>query len=202
MKSIEQPSTQFDAFKCRINANLHILRLNSECMQYWIQRPQLMPIAMDKAFRSYVVSDADNARRILERYLWRVKYPYSGASPQLLEKSRKLLIWFLRQSKDLNEEIVLHSPFDPDDKTEEIIELATTATFFTNMLGSSNAKHLVEFGFVMRGVGCMLDLHATLSDKVAHLYLTFHGRFSNKPRRIYWKDAMEGIASVEEPKDI
>ena len=97
------------------------------------------------------------------------------------------------------EEVVLHSPFDPDDRTEEIVRFAMTASYFVNSLLSSCAPY-IDLGCVMTGIGCPLYLQTGGSDSVAHFFLSRKDCRIPKARRVYWKDAMEGLEKIEPPK--
>jgi hypothetical protein len=193
---VEQPSEQQKAFEARVQPNLRQVKLGSGVRQYWIERPQLIPYGLKRAFSTRLVHDEADARETLEKWISTASVPIKN-SPELLEKSRKLIIWLLRQSKGLVEEIVLHSPFDPDDQTQEVVALAMTASNFVSSIVSSGAEP-VDFILIMCGVGCPLFLtNGTTNNVVGHFYLAYSGQNYPKSRRVSWADAMEGIKGIE-----
>ena len=198
----KQPSRQFEAFESRVKNNVGLLQhsqMSAEAFQFWNERPQLIRAALYMGFSTRLVRDEANARQSLERFIWATPCGKESWSDDDIFRAKKLLIWFLRQSKNLTEEVVLHSPFDPDDRTEEIVKFAMTTSYFVNSLLSSFAPY-VDIGCVMDGIGCPLSLQTGGSNSVAHFYLMRRDCRTPKARRVHWKDAMEGLEKIEPPK--
>src|ERR1035437_4776010 len=125
---IGEESEQYKAFKERVDNNLHVPHWPDEVMQYFIERPQLIPRALETGLDTLLVKDEARARRVLEKFIWR--FPLDD------DLIKKLVIWFTRQSKGLVEDIILHTPYDPDDQREGIHDLCTAACRFIDYMNS------------------------------------------------------------------
>lgn len=192
-----QTTPQFEAFKCRVIANLHAAHLGSSTLQYFIERPQMIIPALKAGFDTSLVRHEDDARKTLEKFIWETPAGENAYDRDDIIKSKKLLVWLFRQSNGLTEEVALHSPFDPIDQTEEIIRFARVASLVINMLQSSNAP-CVSFDIIMKGVGCPLHLGTGASNKVGHFLLTLNHYDERKAHRLFWHDAVKGMETIEQ----
>ncbi|HEY9584712.1 MAG TPA: hypothetical protein VJI33_04025 [Candidatus Paceibacterota bacterium] len=196
--SVQQPEltgdSQFLTFSARVIANLRVPHWPGRVQQFFIQRPDLIPGALERGFKTAAVDNPEVARGYLERVIW-------GCREENFE-SKKLLVWILQQSRGLIEEVVLHSPYDPDEAGFGSL-IAVSASRLIGFLG--NHFSVVPMWSIMRGLGSPLCFGSDSSEvggiegRVWHLYLTFNQNDGRKARRLYWRDAMEGIKEIKIP---
>jgi hypothetical protein len=103
----DSETRQFKAFEERVKLNLKVPDWNRRTLQFYIQRPDLIPLALENGFDTNQVNDPERALGYIERAIWSEQFQADMAS-------RQLIIWLFRQSK-LTDEVILHSPYDPDE---------------------------------------------------------------------------------------
>lgn len=181
---------QFDTFKSRIVPNIGVPYWPSEVMQYFIERPHVIPLVLERSLNSTIVRNPESALQTIEHVIWGC----GGYNPS---DAKKLLIWVFRQSKGLTENVVLHSPYDPDeDGYNSPIAGATVELVERTSVSAST----VPLWLILRGLGSPLYLSCGASENVWHLYLTYRSHDSRGARRLSWKDAMAGIQEIQIPK--
>lgn len=181
---------QFDAFKSRIVSNIGVPYWRAEVMQYFIERPQLLAPVLERSLNSTIARDPEGALQTIECVIW-------GFSENNPSDAKKLLIWMFRQSKGLTENVVLHSPYDPDEEGHNG-PIARAAAALVEKTHSSAST--IPLWLILRGLGSPLYLSCGCSEGVWHLYLTYRSHDSRGARRLFWKDAMNGIQEIQIPK--
>lgn len=188
-------SSQFTTFRRRVISNIGVREWHPKVMQHFIEAPQLIPEALNRGFNTLVLREPQRALDILEKVVWGFTPRFDTAKDLNFEDERKLLIWLFRQSEGLVEDVVLHSPFDPDQDGYND-PLARSAVFFTSWLRLSE---MTPLELIMEGLGTPLSLSTASSSEntVWHFFLTTE--LYGKGRRLHWHDAMEGIKGIEPP---
>ncbi|MFA6552148.1 MAG: hypothetical protein WCT19_01455 [Candidatus Paceibacterota bacterium] len=202
-----EKSRQFETFKSRIVANIGQVHWPAKVQQYIIERSDLIPHALKHGFQTTVVENPEEACRHLENIIWHFNeddlFRYSDRKTPMFKwtfaKAKCLLIWVLRQSKGLVEEVVLHSPPDPADDGFDS-PIAQVSGWILDALGRSDSKY--NFCFVALGLGMLLNFNPGSSQSsigpgtVWHFYLTFRDHNAQKARRLFWRDAMIGVQEM------
>ena len=195
----EQPSAQFDALKARVLANLHVPYWPKDVQQYWIQRPQLIPAALCNGFMTRLVRKEEDAREVLEKFIWETPLHKDDWKPEHVLSAKKLVIWFLRQSSGLTEEIVLRAPYGIDEQSEAVMGSAEQFSYFVHNLKAVDAP-IVDFDVVMHGVGCPLHLDSGSDERQALFFLTSKFYDARKARSLSWADATEAMKTIAPPE--
>ncbi len=191
-----EETPQQRAFRLRVDANIHVPDFVPNLMQRYITGPQLIPHALKLGFRTILAMDEERARNVLEKYVRSIPMSVTGSD---VLNARRLAIWIFRQSKGLTEEVVLHSPFDPDDRMLDEMVVARVGIEFCHMLVSS-CMPIVDLYTILNGIGCPLYLSVGSGEGVYHFYLTNEAYNARKARRLKWSDAMAGIKEIEVPE--
>jgi hypothetical protein len=178
-------------------ANLAVPYFDEKVLQFYIERPNLIPDALQRGFVNQMARGGqEKVHKDLERYIW--NFPTSGEASD--PRVKKLIIWFLRQSKNLTEPIVLdYSPYH-DSFNEVTLTWPAKAAYLADLMNSSGAPGLCLYYF-FRVEGIFLHfLSATHDNCGATFFLTKETYSIKGARKLMWNDAVLGLEQIEEPK--
>ena len=196
-KEKQEADPQFQAFKARVVANLAVPFFDEKALQFYIEHPNLIPDALSRAFNNQVAGGGhERVRKFLESYIWNFSVP--GVSIDLREK--KLIIWLLRQSKDLVEPVVLDYSVYHDSFNQEPLDWPAKAAHLVNNMQSSNLPQ-PNLYHLFHAEGVHLHLKGSTHDGHGATFFFTKEHYSIKgARKLMWNDALLGIEGIEEPK--
>jgi hypothetical protein len=188
----EQPSGAAQAFINRVQANLHVPSIADEVCQYWNEHPQRIPHGLYAGFNTYLASQGvAGVLPELENFIW-----YADAVSSV--RARQFLIWFLRQSKELTESIVLRSfPEYVERRDNDVFSVSYECGHLIGHLQSSGSR--IRLAPYMVGLGVCNYLTGGTGGHSGWLYFTEEILDTTGARTITWEDATAGYSKVEVP---